>query len=294
MRTTQEGTTADHAGPERKGGTRNVWHAVAVTMRRYMMLYVALWKNSVVREMGFKANFLLWIVVELLWFALQLVFIAVIYLHTSSIATWSKWEVVLLMGASQFIQQIFSALFLTNCAQLSEHIRTGKLDFMLMLPINTRFLVSLRQVDLGGFVNAALGVAVMLYAGYQMQLSPTAAQILGFVLLCVASVLVHYSLMFLLSSISFWTVRAQGIVWGYYNLFNIARLPDAIFHGFFKAFFTFAIPMLLVANVPVKLLVAKLSSPWEMVLLVLMSCICLAVSEAGWRFALRHYTSASS
>ena len=60
--------------------------------------------------------------------------------------------------------------------------------------------------------------------------------------------------MFLLASVAFWTVRAQGIVWGYYNLFNIARLPDAAFHGFFKAFFHFAIPMLLVANVPVKLL----------------------------------------
>ena len=59
--------------------------------------------------------------------------------------------------------------------------------------------------------------------------------------------------MFMLASTSFWTVRAQGIVWGYYNLFNIARLPDEAFRGLFKAFFTFAIPMLLVANVPVKL-----------------------------------------
>ena len=47
--------------------------------RRYLTIYAELWKNSVVREMGFKANFLLWIVVELLWFALQLTFITVIY-----------------------------------------------------------------------------------------------------------------------------------------------------------------------------------------------------------------------
>jgi len=58
---------------------------------------------------------------------------------------------------------------------------------------------------------------------------------------------VHYSLMFLLASVSFWTVRAQASC-GLYNLFNIARLPDAAFHGFFKAFFRFAIPMLLVAT----------------------------------------------
>src|SRR5205823_2107285 len=103
-----------------------------------------------------------------------------------------------------------------------------------------------------------------------------------------------YSLMFLLSTVSFWTVRAQGIVWGYYNLFNIARLPDSAFQGFFRAFFTFAIPMLLVANVPVKLLLQHMVLPYEIGLLVAMSVVCFIVSELGWRFALKHYTSASS
>jgi len=263
-------------------------------LRRYLTIYLALWKNSVVREMGFKANFLLWIVVEMLWFALQLSFMFVIYSHTDRIGTWSKWQVVMLLGASHFIQQIFTAIFLTNCTQLSELIRTGKLDFMLLLPVNTRFMISFRQVDLGGFVNAASGVAVMIYAAEQLRLSPGWALVVGFVLLAAVSILVHYSLMFLLASVSFWTVRAQGIVWGYYNLFNIARLPDEAFHGLFKAVFTFALPMLLVANVPVKLLVHKLSSPLEMLVLLGMAIVCLAASEAIWRVSVKHYTSASS
>src|SRR5690242_15673242 len=121
--------------------------------------------------MSFKANFLLWIVVEMLWFALQLGFIAVIYQHTDRIATWSKWEVVLLIGASHFIQQVYTAIFLSNITQLSESIRTGKLDFMLLLPVNTRFLVSFRQVDLGGFVNAASALAVMGFALHRLHLS---------------------------------------------------------------------------------------------------------------------------
>jgi len=263
-------------------------------LRRYLPIYAALWKNSVIREMGFKSNFLLWIVVELLWFALQLSFIAVIYQHTSRIGDWTKWQVVLLMGASHFIQQIFQAFFLTNCTQISEYVRTGKLDFMLLLPINTRFIVSLRQVDLGGFVNASSAIAVMAYALKQLHLVPSLLQIAGFLCLVAAGVLVHYSLMFLLSSVSFWTVRAQGIVWGYYSLFNIARLPDAAYRGFFKVFFTFAVPMILVANVPAKLLADKLKSPLEMLLLFAMSAVCWLLSEAGWRFSIRHYTSASS
>src|ERR1017187_1427944 len=165
--------------------------------------------------MSFKSNFLLWLVVEFLWFGLQLSFISVIYLHTDHIGDWTKWQVLMLVGASHFIQQIFQAFFLTHCTQLSELIRTGKLDFMLLLPVNTRFLISLRQVDLGGFVNAASALAVVAYAARQLHLVPSAAQIIGFFLLCAAGIVVHYSLMFLLASVAFWTVRAQGIVWSY-------------------------------------------------------------------------------
>ncbi|MEW6302390.1 MAG: ABC-2 family transporter protein [Verrucomicrobiota bacterium] len=263
-------------------------------LRRYGIIYLELWKNSVIREMQFKTNFIMWIFVELLWFTLQLTFIGVIYMHTDRIATWTKWEVVMLIGASHFIQQLYTAIFLTNVVQLSEHIRTGKLDFMLLLPVNTRFIISFRQVDLGGFVNAASAVVVMAYAAKQLELVPSAAQIFGFLMLCVVGIAIHYSLMFTLTAVSFWTVRAQGIVWAYYNLFNIARLPDAAFRGWFKVFFTFAIPMLLVTNVPVKLLVQKLGSPFEMVVLAGMGVLCAIISEGVWRVSVKHYTSASS
>lgn len=263
-------------------------------LTRYARIYIALWKNSVTREMTFKSNFLLWIVVELLWFALQICFINVLYLHTDSIGTWTKWQVVLLIGGSHLIQEIFQAFFLINCTNLSELVRTGKLDFLLLLPANTRFIVSLRQVDLGSFVNAASALTVMFYAAHRLQLSPSLAQLAGFAVLCAFGILIHYSLMFLLATVSFWTVKAQGIVWGYYNLFQLARLPDEAFRGMFKAVFTFALPVLLVSNVPVRVLADKLQSPALAFTLVGMALACAVVSEVGWRYSVRRYTSASS
>src|SRR5436309_5879105 len=146
------GRAEDPVAPSARPGlfSRITHHA-----SRYLSVYGALWKNSVTREMIFKGNFLMWIVVELLWFGLQLSFIGVLYLHTDHIGSWEKWQVVMLIGASHFIQQIFQALFLINCTNLSELVRTGKLDFLLLLPVNSRFVVSFRQVDLGSFVNAA-------------------------------------------------------------------------------------------------------------------------------------------
>lgn len=264
------------------------------TLQRYGNIYLALLKNSLAREMGFKSNFLLWIVVELLWFGLQIAFISVLYLHTNAIGTWTKWQVVLLIAASNFIQHIFQSFFLINLTNLSELVRTGKLDFLLLLPVNARFVISFRQVDLGGFVNAAFAACVMAYAAHQLQLHPTLLQLAAFLALCVLGVVTHYSLMLLLAAICFWTVKAQGIVWGYYNLFNIARMPDEAFHGAFKAVFTFALPMILISNVPARVLTDKLSSPGPVILLLTVAAICATVSELGWRASLRRYTSASS
>jgi len=265
-----------------------------MNLKRYFSIYAALWKNSVTRETMFKGNFLLWILVEFLWFGLQLTFIGVLYLHTDNIGSWTKWQVVMLVGASHFIQQIYKAFFIVNCTNLYELVRTGKLDFLVLLPINTRFVVSFRQVDLGAFVNATSGAAVIAYAAHQLHYIPTVAHILGFLGLCLAGIVIHYSLMFLLATISFWTVRAQGIVWGYYNLFNIARLPDEAFQGPFRAIFTFAITMLLVSNVPARVLTNKLEHFSSVLLLLGMAAACFVVSELGWRASLRRYTSASS
>jgi len=265
-----------------------------MNFKRYLNLYLALWKNSVAREMSFKGNFILWIVVELLWFGLQLCFVSVIFSQTESIGSWTKWQMVLLVGASNFIQQLYQAFFLTNCTNLSELVRTGKMDFFLLLPVNTRFLVSLRVVDLGAFVNALFAVCVMVFAALKLGLHPSIGQLAWFGALCAVGILIHYSLMFILATICFWTVRAQGIVWGYYNLFNIARMPDEAFRGAFKAAFTFALPVLLVSNVPVRVLADKITSPLSWLLLLGVGVAWAAISEWFWRVSVRRYTSASS
>src|SRR5690348_2720870 len=79
------------------------------SLRHYSAVYAAFFNYSFIREMNFKANFVLWLFVESIWFALQLGFNEVLYLHTDTIGTWNKWEVVLLIGTSHFVQQLFQA-----------------------------------------------------------------------------------------------------------------------------------------------------------------------------------------
>ncbi|MEK7780579.1 MAG: ABC-2 family transporter protein, partial [Verrucomicrobiota bacterium] len=86
-----------------------------------------------------------------------------------------------------------------------------------------------------------------------------------------------------------------GIVFGYYNLFNIARMPDDAFPkgGIFRSVFTFVLPVLLVSNVPARLLTERLTST-SCLLLIGLAVGCALASEWIWRISVKRYTSASS
>jgi ABC-2 type transport system permease protein len=264
-------------------------------MTRYLDIYWLMVRNSLIREMNFKANFLLWMIVELLWFLGQIVFIEVLFEYVDQIGDWTKWEVVALVGTHQLISQIFQAFFYVNVADLPELVRTGKLDLMLLLPIDAQFAVSTRRFGMDNLVNALVGVAIVTFALTRLGITPSATQIGFYAAGVCLGVTIHYSIMFSLATMSFWIVRAQGLIYGYFNLFNIGRYPDVVFRGAFKIIFSYLIPVIIVANLPVRALTRALENPLDgFIHLVGASFFVLLASRVFWRFALRRYSSASS
>src|SRR4026209_2551730 len=147
-------------------------------MRRYIEIYSIMLRNSLIRDLSFKANFLLWMVVEILWFCGQIVFFSIIFGSVNHIGDWSKWEVVLLVGTHQIIAQLFQAFFFVNVANVPELVRTGKLDSLLVLPIDSQFAVSTKQFGLDSVVNAVLGGVVVVVALSKLQIVPRAEMVL--------------------------------------------------------------------------------------------------------------------
>ena len=113
-------------------------------------------------------------------------------------------------------------------------------------------------------VNALVGVAIVIFSLVQASAScrsrsrscstPSAIGL---------GVAVHYAVLFGLATVAFWIVRAQGLIYGYYNVFNIARYPDVVFRGVFQFIFSYLIPVIIVANVPARMLARALESPWR-------------------------------
>ncbi len=191
-------------------------------MRRYLKVWGIMLRNSLIRELSFKANFILWMIVEVLWFCGQVAFFSIIFGQVDRIVDWSKWEVILLVGTHQMIAQLFQAFFFVNVSNIPELVRTGRLDSLLVLPIDSQFAVSTKQFGLDSVLNAILGAIVVIVALTKLQVTPSLSMIALYLVAICFGVAIHYSIMLTLAAISFWIVRAQGLVYGYFNFSHIA------------------------------------------------------------------------
>src|SRR6266850_1936254 len=163
-------------------------------LRRYIEIYGIMLRNSLIREMSFKANFILWMLVEVLWFLGQIVFFSIIFGSVNRIGDWSKWEVVLLVGTHQIIAQLFQAFFFVNVANIPELVRTGRLDSLLVLPIDSQFAVSSKQFSLDSVVNALIGAAVVIVSLQQLHVTPGPLAVLFYLVALGFGIAIHYSI----------------------------------------------------------------------------------------------------
>src|ERR1044071_788206 len=161
-------------------------------MRRYFAIWGIMLRNSLIRELSFKTNFILWMIVEVLWFCGQIVFFGIIFGQVDRIGDWTKWEVILLIGTHQMIAQLFQAFFFVNISNIPELVRTGKLDTLLALPMDSQFAVSTKQFGLDSVLNALLGGVVVIVALSKLHVTPTVAQVLLYLVAICFGVAIHY------------------------------------------------------------------------------------------------------
>jgi len=271
-------------------------------MTHYARVFWTFFRNSLIRELTMRSNFWIQIITEGIWFASQLFLFSVIFGKVPEINTWTRYEFFTFMATGMIINTLTEALFLPNCASFSESIRSGNLDFVLLKPIDTQFLVSFEKVDLSAFSQLSFSVTLLIYALWNLGRPVGPLDVLAYLGLIGVAVTFFYSLMISLASTSIWLGRNQGLhdFWFYITIF--ARYPREIYNGkalwggaTLLAVFTYMIPILLVVTVPAQVLAQKALTPsWIWAVAVGAAVGGLIVSRLIFQFSLRCYRSASS
>jgi ABC-2 type transport system permease protein len=267
-------------------------------LARYLRLYAALGRYGLVRELTFRGNFVVKLFVEVLWLFLLLVFYATVFSKTSVVAGWSEGEYLFFVGCYFALAGLIEAMFLANCNEFADLVRTGDLDFYLLKPIDEQFLVTCREVDWSSAVNVLMGSSLMIFALFRVHWTFDPVRIIVFCGLFCCGVAIAYSFLVLLTSLSVWFKRNQSLYEVWWLFTSLMRYPREIFIGPWASplgwFFMFVVPILIVVYVPATFLVKMLTQPALLAFMLLVTVVSLTVSRRFFRFALRRYRSASS
>lgn len=267
------------------------------TFGKYARLLGNLARYTLTRELAFRGNFLVKISVEVLWLGILIAFFRVVFAKTNTLAGWTEAQYFFFVGCFFALNGLIEALFMDNCNEFAELVRTGDLDFLLLKPIDEQFLVTCRRVDWGTAPNVLMGFILMGVSLVQMNWQFDGVRIVTFLVTFVCGTAIAYSFMLLLTSLSVWMVRNQGLMEMWWLFSSLARYPREIFTGPWGDplgfIFTFLVPILVVVNVPSNVMVRELE-PKMVALTVVATIGLLWVSRRFFQTALRSYRSASS
>ena len=268
----------------------------------YWRVWLMFLKVSLSREMIFRWNFLIEVVTTCFWISAQLLLFQIIFGHVSKIRDWSQPEYYGFMATGMLINAFVEMLFMPNCANLSEQIRTGNLDFAIVKPIDTQFLVSFQTVDMSLLAQIAVSLGLLAYSVTQSHVTVTLGSVCMYAFLIVVAVGFFYGMMIALASAAVFMGRNQGLYDFWFYVTSFARYPGDMYRQgglageIFWFGFSFVIPILLVVTVPSRMFLQKSLTPnsWVIVIAPLMTALCLWASRKIFLWSLSHYRSASS
>ena len=269
----------------------------------YLWVFLTFARSSLVRDMTFRMNFIIETVTSLTWMGMNLGYYLLIFQFTPSIGAqtgWGRYEFLVFLATTLFVNSLVQAFFMPNCEEFSELIRTGGLDFALLKPIDTQFLISLAKINWSSLSNTLFAAGLLAFALAKLDSMPSLPQILLYPLYVLCGVAIMYSLMITLSATSVWLGRNQTLYEFWFYITNFSRYPMEIYEGAvgspLRLIFTFVVPLLVVVNVPAQLLAKPLSAQsWPLAVFTLVATAAsLAASRYIFRRAMLAYRSASS
>jgi len=263
---------------------------------RYLSLWFSIFRYSLSRDMEYKTNFVGNLFVDGIYYIVWYYFFEIIYDKTDMLGDFSREDILVFLIATFFVDTIFMMLF-DGAAYLREHIRTGSLDFILLRPANSQFLISFRYIRSYTLVSISI-LSIILY-NILITFHPNSFNILNislFIISIFMGVLIWYGFEFIIASLTFYFRDFRTGGWLTHEVLKFSMRPDTIYTGFMRKILFTILPMALVASVPSRLLLYGLTSQNQKYLLmqIVVVFVLLVLTRLFWKFGLKQYESSQS
>ncbi len=260
---------------------------------RYLRLLGIFYKYSLLSELEYRVNLLANVFMSVFWLVWAVVGVTVFFLYADRMGDWTYPEVLMVVAMFTMFSGLMEAFLRPNIGAVIEQIRDGTFDFVRIKPVNVQFMASLRNIVVWRLTDVVIGIGLIIYALGQMHDSPSPAQIALFVLMLLAAIAIVYSLWLTMASLAFWFVRLDNITELFYGFYEAGRYPVTIYRGVVRAILTFVVPVAFVTTFPASALLGRLDQA-TVLTGITFALVFFTLASGLWRYALKHYSSASS
>ncbi len=263
-------------------------------MARYLRLFGVQLRASAAVAMQYRVDFLVEGGLALFWATWSLVPLLVVFGARRHVAGWSFEEALVVVGWFMVMKGILEGAVNPSLASVVDHIRKGTLDFVLLKPADSQFLVSTQKFAPWRIADVLAGLAIFAIAFHRLGRwpAPSAIGAAGLMLGCAALIL--YSLWILVISAAFFVVKVDNLSFLFVSIFDAARWPADVFRGLLRFAFTFVVPLALMTTFPARALLGKDFGPADAAEALVGAVLFAAFSRAVWLRSIGRYTSASS
>jgi len=261
-------------------------------MFRYFRLYKHIFQFTLVKNLAYPQNFLLWSLMDIVWAIVNLGFFRILLLNIPHISGWTWEELTIPLGLFYLLNAFIWGAMHTNMKQIPLDVNKGNLDLYLTRPVNSQFLLSTRNINFSLIPSIVVG-AFLTWYGYSLNHLLNVQNLLLALLFLTTSATICYSLWFMSVTISIWFNRLLNIPEVFTTVFDVAKYPVDIYPPLARFLLLTVFPLGLVLFLPSEIILGRISISY-LFFPILAAGILLFISHKFWNFALRHYSSASS
>lgn len=263
-------------------------------MFRYARLWISFFKNCLAREIEFRAHFILYFLVDVAWYGVQIALFEVLFLYTPSIGGLSKNDMTIFLGTLFIVDGINMMMISTNFWRFPHYVTSGELDFYVIKPVSPFFMVFFRYANIGSCLNLLTAVAFLIYGLQGSDITLSVGMVALYLLMMVSGTVILLAMQACMAAVSIFLVNAEGVQHIFHALYQFAMKPESIYGKTARRMFLTAFPMALIASVPARVLYDATLSPYLVLWQLGATVLFIVISIRFFTWSLKYYTGASS
>jgi ABC-2 type transport system permease protein len=259
----------------------------------YAKLLGTLVKINIQQELAYRADTIVNILLNLMWLGWELLSLSIIFSNTATLGGWGLGELIALLGVFRLVNMLMAALLWPNTEKFNAGMRDGSLDYTLLQPVNSLFLISFSRIIVWRIWDLVLAM-ILIVTGISMSGGGTTPlHLLSFVLLVASGGAIIYSLWIVMIAFTFWFVKFDNNVTILQALLEAGRYPATVYPPWLRLIVTFVVPIAVATTVPLQALRGDLTW-WQVLLFLGVGGASMLVATRVWKAGVRRYSGASS